>query len=574
MPVAQTNIPVSAGTNEFLVWSGGVLEVKSAEDSRTALGLGTMATQNADTVAITGGTISGLTSFGTNILTVSSANANQFDLDYDYNGTVVMQIENDNTGVGASSQIRIGENAQGDQIRVTKFNGAYPATGDYKADRVVYEAGSSMLNGTVFMNRSNNTTAGFRWLTAGLGTDTTHRKMELSENGSLLVGNDATALEQGTGKGPSIILGDLATNPTTFNGAEAAIYRNGDHLIFMDETSRTQAGDGTATYYTLDQLYMPDAIHDVTHIGVNRTWVETNTLGRTVQVTKDHNSSTEVAVWNPNAGDTASAWLGASNADGTDTGAFHRVGVTGTGRTATGYLYPDIGYQIIGSLLSNGYTLSVAGTGDNTDYRITTGGYTDIRFLIGRAGEIIIGADENYKPSANAAGKLIIKDTDNDPTLTADTAGIWMNAGDLKFQDDNTTAKTLTELVDLKTDTTPQLGGDLDANGNTIHFGTAENTQTPDGTTVTINLGAENHHTLNCGSATGTIEVTFTAPPGPTAGTIIIIQDDEPKDITWPVSCIWLGTEPTWSSDTSVTRIVSWRYNATNYYLIATEASS
>jgi hypothetical protein len=130
--------------------------------------------------------------------------------------------------------------------------------------------------------------------------------------------------------------------------------------------------------------------------------------------------------------------------------------------------------------------------------------------------------------------------------------------------------------IDIVTDLSPQLGADLDCNGNSIHFGSAENTQTPAGTTATIDLGAENHHTLDCGSASGAITLTLTVPPGPTAGTIIIIQDDAPKDITWSPSsgsAIWLGTEPTWSGDTSKTRIVSWRWNATNLYLSATETN-
>jgi peptidoglycan/xylan/chitin deacetylase (PgdA/CDA1 family) len=122
-----------------------------------------------------------------------------------------------------------------------------------------------------------------------------------------------------------------------------------------------------------------------------------------------------------------------------------------------------------------------------------------------------------------------------------------------------------------------QLCGDVDCNGNTIYFGTAENTQTPTGTTATIDLGAENHHTLNCGSASGTVTLTLTVPPGPTAGTIIVIQGATARDITWTPSAgsvIWLGTEPTWSSDTSKTRIVSWRWNATNLYLSATDVNS
>jgi len=131
-------------------------------------------------------------------------------------------------------------------------------------------------------------------------------------------------------------------------------------------------------------------------------------------------------------------------------------------------------------------------------------------------------------------------------------------------------------LANLVEDTSPQLGGDLDANGNSIHFGTAENTQTPAGTAATIDLGAENHHTLNCGSASGAITLTLTVPPGPCAGTIIVVQGATARDITWSPSsgaAIWLGTEPTWTGDTNKTRIVAWRWNATDLYLSATETN-
>lgn len=137
-----------------------------------------------------------------------------------------------------------------------------------------------------------------------------------------------------------------------------------------------------------------------------------------------------------------------------------------------------------------------------------------------------------------------------------------------------TTGHTHSYLANVVEDTTPQLGGDLDANGNTIHFGTAENVQTPAGTTATIDLGAENHHTLDCGSASGSVTLTLTVPPGPCAGTIIVVQGATARDITWSPSSgsvKWLGTEPTWSSDTSKYRIVAWRWNGSILFLSATE---
>lgn len=78
--VAATNVPLNAiqffrTPNTFRQWNGTVWQDlpisvngggtggQNATDARTNLGLGTMATQNANNVAITGGTISGIASF-------------------------------------------------------------------------------------------------------------------------------------------------------------------------------------------------------------------------------------------------------------------------------------------------------------------------------------------------------------------------------------------------------------------------------------------------------------------------------------------------------------------------------
>ena len=152
--------------------------------------------------------------------------------------------------------------------------------------------------------------------------------------------------------------------------------------------------------------------------------------------------------------------------------------------------------------------------------------------------------------------------------ITATQIGNW---DDAYGWGDHGAAGYLGDVVD---DTSPQAGGNFDANGHTIHFGTTENTQTPAGTTATIDLGAENHHTLDCGSASGAITLTLTVPPGPCAGTIVVKQGATARDITWSPSAgsvKWLGTEPTWTSDTSKYRIVAWRWDAAILFLSATE---
>src|SRR5687768_12913663 len=87
---AATNIPTGAirynrAEDKFQEWSGaawvdqgisiagGGTGSTTAAGARTALGLGTMATQAASAVAITGGTISGVTISGLNATTAFSA---------------------------------------------------------------------------------------------------------------------------------------------------------------------------------------------------------------------------------------------------------------------------------------------------------------------------------------------------------------------------------------------------------------------------------------------------------------------------------------------------------------------
>ena len=235
--------------------------------------------------------------------------------------------------------------------------------------------------------------------------------------------------------------------------------------------------------------------------------------------------------------------------------------------------------KIHGTNVANTFTLYVNASGEG---RVTSSG--DFVWASGGFHVMQTAVDESIY--FNAGGKFFIRDIDaaNAERVVIDTAASPAT-GRIVVAEDSTTAIVLGAGNDvgigwngsaLEITQPMKLGGDVDANGGTIHFGTAENTQTPAGTTATIDLGAENHHTLDCGTASGTITLTLTVPLGPTAGTIIIEQDASPKDITWALSAgtvKWLGTEPTWSGDTSAWRIVSWRWDGTFMYLSATESS-
>lgn len=106
--------------------------------------------------------------------------------------------------------------------------------------------------------------------------------------------------------------------------------------------------------------------------------------------------------------------------------------------------------------------------------------------------------------------------------------------------------------------------GRLDLDSQVTH---AITTYTPAGTTETVDWSTGNIKTLNLGSASGAVTVTFTAPSGPAQLTLKLVQGATARDITWPASVKWDDDgEPTWSSDTSKTRIVSFLYDGTNYF--------
>ena len=110
---ARTNLGLVIGTNvqaydadltalgglattdgNFIVGNGSTWVAESGATARTSLGLGSMATQNANAVAITGGDATGLTSFGTTGFTVTQSGTK---LVISYGATEVFSISS--TGV-------------------------------------------------------------------------------------------------------------------------------------------------------------------------------------------------------------------------------------------------------------------------------------------------------------------------------------------------------------------------------------------------------------------------------------------------------------------------------------------
>lgn len=118
-------------------------------------------------------------------------------------------------------------------------------------------------------------------------------------------------------------------------------------------------------------------------------------------------------------------------------------------------------------------------------------------------------------------------------------------------------------MSNLSEDTTPELGGELDAGAHTIGFTLTDNGNSS--TADTIDWGASNKQKS---TLTDNCTFTFTAPSNPCTVQLILIQDGTgSRTVTWPASVKWPGgTAPTLSTAASSVDVVSLFYDGTNYY--------
>lgn len=122
-------------------------------------------------------------------------------------------------------------------------------------------------------------------------------------------------------------------------------------------------------------------------------------------------------------------------------------------------------------------------------------------------------------------------------------------------------------MQNLSDDITPQLGGELDSQDNSIGF--TMQTATGDGTT-TIDWRNGNHFDFTFGAFNETF--TFTAPSKPCVLTLSLKQDSVgSRTATFPASVKWAGgTAPTLTTTANTGYdIISFRYDGTNYYGVA-----
>jgi len=126
-----------------------------------------------------------------------------------------------------------------------------------------------------------------------------------------------------------------------------------------------------------------------------------------------------------------------------------------------------------------------------------------------------------------------------------------------------------TLMNDLVDDTTPELGGELDAGAHTIGF--TQQSTTGDGTTI-IDWKLGNKFKFTFGAQSDTF--TFTAPTNPCNIMLMLIQDGTgSRTATWPGTVKWAGgTAPTLSTAANAIDIVSFFYDGTNYFGVASLA--
>ena len=158
------------------------------------------------------------------------------------------------------------------------------------------------------------------------------------------------------------------------------------------------------------------------------------------------------------------------------------------------------------------------------------------------------------------------------PASVAITGGSISGITDLAVADGGTGASdaagaktNLGFMTDLIDDTTPQLGGELDAGAHSIGF-TLQSYTGGGGTTTTIDWTKGNKVQFTFGAGDETLD--FTAPAKPGNLVLVIIQDSTGgRKATWPSSVKWVGgSAPTLSTAANAVDIIAFLYDGTNYY--------
>jgi hypothetical protein len=237
-------------------------------------------------------------------------------------------------------------------------------------------------------------------------------------------------------------------------------------------------------------------------------------------------------------------------------------------------------------------------------------GYTDLTEFVdqtawcvfysntdGEVTELALGGDGTYLMSNGAAaaptfetpagGGDMLKatyDTGEDGIIdpAAGGTGVANNAAStLTISGNFATTFTVTEatgvtlpatgtlLANVSEDASPELGGELDAGAHSIGF--TQQSTTGDGTT-TIDWTLGNKFYFTFGAQNDTI--TFTHPTNPCNLLLLLKQDATgSRTVTWDGDVMWAGgTAPTLTTTGAAIDIVSFYYDGTNFYGVASLA--
>ena len=177
-------------------------------------------------------------------------------------------------------------------------------------------------------------------------------------------------------------------------------------------------------------------------------------------------------------------------------------------------------------------------------------------------------ADVTDTANVTAAGALMDSEVTNLAQVKAFDSSDYATAAQ-----GSTADSAMQNLVD---DTTPQLGGALDAQNNSVtniddievqghSYADGEVDDGNSSTADTIDWTSGQFHKS---TMTGNCTYTFTAPTGPTTLVLKIIQDATGSRLaTWPAAVEWSGgTAPTLTTTANAVDIITFYYDGTNYF--------
>jgi len=207
------------------------------------------------------------------------------------------------------------------------------------------------------------------------------------------------------------------------------------------------------------------------------------------------------------------------------------------------------------TLTYDGANLQLTGDIGSTGTKITKGWFTDLTVTNAIVGSVT-GNAATVTSFTPASGSLTLAGAD---ALTLTTTAAT-----------NVTLPTTgTLLANTVEDTSPELGGEMDAGAHSIGF--TQQTVSYNSATTTVDWKLSNKASMTFGAGNITT-FAFTNPTNPCNVLLMLIQDGTGSRIitNWDADILWAGgTAPTLTTTANAVDIVSFYWNGTKYYGIA-----